>query len=186
MRLASCALIGEPSSVIDESNVAFMLVFIGRKTSDKPDSLRSSILGSVIPPGGPKVDDLMLESMWGEERECLSARRCSIGGIAGDGGTSRATGLVIRSDEFVFKLSWLGLRFIAGILGLMKTGDAGSDAIVFVMVEAITGGWMERPFMFRGRLSPGEVIGRSSELPNSAAVVMGEGLFNGPPNDVEG
>jgi hypothetical protein len=33
----------------------------------------------------------------------------------------------MRSDEFVLRLSWLGLRFIAGIIGLMNEGDDGSD-----------------------------------------------------------
>lgn len=34
---------------------------------------------------------------------------------------------VIRSEVLVFKLSWLGLRFMAGILGLMKDGEEGSE-----------------------------------------------------------
>jgi hypothetical protein len=36
---------------------------------------------------------------------------------------------VTRSDVLVLRLSWLGFRFIAGIVGLMKddAGDVGSD-----------------------------------------------------------
>ena len=67
--------------------------------------------------------------MWGVEAECLSARRCRIGGIPGDGGTS-AMGLVARSDVLVLRLSMLGFRFMAGILGLMKEGEEGSDTMV--------------------------------------------------------
>jgi hypothetical protein len=92
----------------------------------------------------------------------------------------------MRSDELVFKLNWLGLRFIAGILGLMKDGEAGSETMVVEMVDATTGGWIDNPFMFRGRLIPGDVIGLSSELPNSAAGVGAGGSARGPPNDVEG
>jgi hypothetical protein len=95
---------GESSSVIVESKVVFMLDFMGRRTSDRPDSLRSSILGSVIPPPGPKVADLMVVSIWGEDVECLRARRCRIGGMAGDGGTS-PTDRFTKSDVLVFKLS---------------------------------------------------------------------------------
>lgn len=80
--------------------------------------------------------------------------------MAGEGGTSRVV-LVMKSEVFVFKLSWLGFRFMAGIMGLMKTGEAGSDTKErVVVVEAGNGGWIERPFMFRPRRGDGEVIGR--------------------------
>jgi hypothetical protein len=130
IRLAICGRIGDDdSSVMAGSKVGFTLVFIGRNTSDRPDSFRSSMFGRVIPPGGPKVADLMVESMCGVEVECLSARRCRIGGIPGDGGTS-AMGLVARSDVLVLRLSMLGFRFMAGILGLMKEGEEGSDTMM--------------------------------------------------------
>ena len=43
----------------------------------------------------------------------------------------------------------------------MNEGDAGSDTSDAVEVEAPNGGWIESPFMFRGLLGDGEVIGRS-------------------------
>lgn len=64
-----------------------------------------------------------------------------------------------RSDELVFKLSWLGFRFIAGIVGLMKTGEQGSD--INDVESEPNGGCIERPFMFLGRRGAGDVIGRS-------------------------
>lgn len=134
----------------------------GRKNSERPDSLRSRTVGMVMPPAGPKVADLRVESMCGDEVECLSARLCRIGGIerVGDEGTSSTvTGLLCRSCELVFRLSWLGLRFIAGIVGLMKTGDDGSETSLDDR-EFVKGGCIESPFMFRGRLGPGEVMGR--------------------------
>lgn len=49
-----------------------------------------------------------------------------MGGSAGVDGISKVV-LVIRSEVLVLRLSWLGLRFIADILGRMKDGDVGSD-----------------------------------------------------------
>lgn len=49
-------------------------------------------------------------------------------GTDGERGAS-IVGLFMRSEEFVFKLSWLGFRFMAGMVGLIKEtdGDAGSE-----------------------------------------------------------
>jgi hypothetical protein len=116
-------------------------------------------LGKVIPPAGPKVDDFIPESMWGVDVECLSARRCRIGGRAGELGTSRVF-LIMRSDVFVLRLRLLGLRFMPGIFGLMKDGEVGSDTSE-VETDPTNGGWIDNPFMFLGRLGEGEVIGRS-------------------------
>lgn len=60
----------------------------------------------------------------------------------------------------VFKLSWLGFRFMAGICGLMNTGDDGSDTRLEES-ELANGGWIESPFMFLALLGDGEVIGLS-------------------------
>jgi hypothetical protein len=70
--------------------------------------------------------------------------------------------LIARSEVFVFRLSWLGRFFIGGILGLMKAadGEAGSDTRL-LGIGAAYGGWIERPFIFRGRRGDGEVMGRS-------------------------
>lgn len=70
-----------------------------------------------IPPTGPNVADLREERMWGDEVECFRARLCVMEGIVrvvGDWGSS-AVVVVISSRVLVFKLSWLGLRFIVGI-----------------------------------------------------------------------
>jgi hypothetical protein len=101
----------------------------------------------------------MAENMWGDELECLSARRCRIGGIAGDAGTSSELFLT-KSKAPVFKLSWLGFRFMPGILGLMNEGDGGSVATNFVVVVIVRGGCIDRPFMFLGFRGAGDVIGR--------------------------
>jgi hypothetical protein len=66
---------------------------------------------------------------------------------------------VMRSLEFVLRLSWLGFRFMGAIMGLMKDGDAGSD--ISDEEPELEGGWMESPFIFLRRLGPGEVMGRS-------------------------
>lgn len=165
-------------------NIAFLLGMLGggglrgRSTSERPDSLRSSILGRVIPPAGPKVHDLRAASICGVEVECLRVRRCIMGGIAGDGGTGGSVEFrrpPIRSDVLVLRLSRLGLRFMEGMTGLIKEGEVGSDgnvgsdgggiAIEFVADEAAEeaskGGWIERPFILRGRRGEGEVMGRS-------------------------
>lgn len=76
--------------------------------------------------------------MCGDEVECFSARLCSIGGSPGDCGTSRVV-FIIRSEELVLRLSWLGFLFMAGIIGLMNDGDEGSDTNE-VAVELENGG----------------------------------------------
>ena len=96
---------GESSSVMVVSSVDdCMPDLLGRRTSERPDSLRSRTLGKVIPPGGPKVDDLRPESMCGDEVECLRARRCSMGGIPGEGGTSKVV-LLTKSVVLVLRLN---------------------------------------------------------------------------------
>lgn len=67
--------------------------------------------------------------MCGDEVECLRARRCRIGGTEGELGTSNVV-RAIRSEVLVLRLSWLGLRFMVGIFGLMKEGEDGSDTSV--------------------------------------------------------
>lgn len=42
----------------------------------------------------------------------------------------------------------------------MKTGDDGSETSLDDREEFVKGGCIESPFMFRGRLGPGEVMGR--------------------------
>ncbi len=80
-------------------------------------------------------------------------------GTEGEAGISSSVGL-IRSEVFVFRLSWLGFLFIAGIVGLMNVeGDDGSDNSD--EESELKGGWMDRPFMFFGRLGAGDVIGLS-------------------------
>jgi hypothetical protein len=83
-------------------------------------------VGIVIPPTGPRPADFRLDSMCGDDVECLSARLCSIGGRPGESGISRVV-FVMRSLELVLRLSWLGFRFMAGIVGRMNDGDEGSD-----------------------------------------------------------
>lgn len=113
--------------------------FEGRRTSDSPDSFLSNILGSLIPPTGPNAADFILENIWGEEVECFKARRCKIGGIPGEGGTSMAG--LCKSWLLVFRLSILGLRFMAGIWGLIKAdGDEGSETRAVVVVRIVPGG----------------------------------------------
>lgn len=80
--------------------------------------------------------------------------------MPGEGGTSRVR-FVIKSELLVFRLSRLGFRFMAGILGLMKAGEQGSERTVWAVGEVIVGAWIDSPFMFRKRLGDGEVIGRS-------------------------
>jgi hypothetical protein len=58
-----------------------------------------------MPPAGPKVDDFSPDSIWGVEAECLSARRCRIGGIDGDLGISSDVFLMARSEVLVLRLS---------------------------------------------------------------------------------
>jgi hypothetical protein len=65
----------------------------------------------------------------------------------------------MRSEEFVLRLSWLGLRFMGAIVGLMNEGEEGSGSSD--EERELIGGWMESPFMFLSRLGPGEVLGRS-------------------------
>lgn len=94
-------------------------------------------------------------------------------------------GLVMRSEVFVLRLNILGFLFMVGILGLMKEGDAGSEMTVLDVVDATAGSWINRPFMFRGRLGEGDVIGRPRP-PNSPTPEMPVDLSRWAPNDVEG
>lgn len=172
---------GESSSTIVElSPMGAGTGLEGRKNSESPDSFRSITVGIVIPPAGPKVADLRLDSIWGDEVECLSARCSIIGATVGEVGTSRVA-RVTRSDEFVFRLSWLGFLFMAGILGLMNEGEDGSETRELDI--ELKGGWIERPFMFLGRLGAGDVIGRSV-LAVSATV--SEAIEAKPPKDMPG
>lgn len=165
------------SSMIAASNVKFMLDFMGRKNSDNPDSLRSNTLGKAIPPAGPNVD-VFKEEDWkdGDEVECLSARRCRIGGMPGDAGTSNEVCL-IKSEALVLRLRRLGFLFMAGIAGLMKDGEQGSDTMVLDEAAAV-GGWIERFFMFLGFLGAGDVMGRSNAL--ASEMLRRETGFDGP------
>lgn len=92
--------------------------------------------------------------------ECFKARRCRIGGIEGDWGISRVVALA-KSEVLVLRLSWLGFLFMAGIFGLMKEGDEGSETSEEDNELLTKGGCIERPFMFRARRGEGEVIGRA-------------------------
>lgn len=153
----------------------------GRKNSESPDSFRSSTVGTVIPPAGPKVADLSEDSMCGDEVECFSARRCRIGACSmeptdGEPGTSILR--VAKPIVLVFRVSWLGFLFIPGMTGLIKDGDVGS---VGSAVE-LNGGCIERPFMFIARLGAGEVVGLSGGLTSQTLSLAIEGR---PPNDVE-
>jgi hypothetical protein len=140
-----------------------------------------------MPPGGPNVEDFNPVSMWGVDAECFRALLCKIGGIAGELGTSRVVFRITKSDVFVLRLSWLGRFFMGGIMGLMKVvdGDAGSE----IRFEAMAGGWIERPFMFRARLGDGDVMGLSVLLKSMAAredIADGRGPKLGPGKDESG
>ena len=76
-----------------------------------------------------------------------------------------------RSELFVFKLSWLGLRLIAGIGGLMNEGDEGSIDDNVDELEDDDGGCIDSPFMFRGLRGDGDVIGLP-RTPSSGALVV--------------
>lgn len=141
----------------------------GRKKEERPDSFLSSTVGIVIPPGGPNVADCIPDSICGDDVECFRERRCRIGGSAGELGTSSVV-REMKSVVFVLRLSWLGLRFMEGIMGLMKQGEAGSDSTDGE--SELNGGWMKRPFMFLGRLGAGEVMGRSRFGPDTDKLAM--------------
>lgn len=131
----------------------------GRRNDDRPDSLRSKTVGNPIPPLGPNVADFKEVSMCGDEVECFKALLCASAGSEGLCGGSKLGRRPASSLEFVLRLRLLGFRFIAGIFGLMKDGEDGSDACADDEAEAAKGGWMERPFMFLRR-GAGDVIGR--------------------------
>ena len=84
----------------------------------------------------------------------------------------------IRSVVFVLRLSWLGLRFMPGIVGLMKEGEEGSDSNE--EESELKGGWIERPFMFLGRLGAGEVMGRSRFGSDTVRLAM----LDKPPKEI--
>src|SRR5690348_2295685 len=115
MRFAICGRIGESSSLIVELLPGPSTGRDGRKKDESPDSFRSSTVGIVIPPAGPKVADRRPDSMCGVDVECFRARRCRMGATVGELGTSRVV-RVMRSEEFVLRLSWLGLRFMGAII----------------------------------------------------------------------
>jgi hypothetical protein len=76
---------------------------------------------------------------------------------------------------------------------LINEGEEGSDSNWVVVAEAAAGGWIERPFIFRGRLGEGDVIGRSNEPISEDPKVRGAtggawALFRWPRelNDVQG
>lgn len=145
----------------------------GLRNDDSPDSLRSKTVGNVIPPLGPNVADLSEDNMCGEDVECFRARLCARAGTEGLCGTSMVV-RPARSLEFVFRLRLLGFLFMAGIFGLIKDGEDGSDGCVEEADEAAKGGCMESPFMFR-RLGAGDVIGRIMRGPGSETVRLSMG-----------
>jgi hypothetical protein len=61
--------------------------------------------------------------------------------MAGEGGTSRVA-LWFRSEVLVLRLNWLGFLLMAGIVGLMNDGEAGSETseMFVVAVETAKGG----------------------------------------------
>jgi len=77
-----------------------------------------------------------------------------------------------RFDVSVLRLSWLGLRFIAGIAGLMKehAGEEGSDSTD--EERELNGGWMDKPFMFFGRRGAGDVVGLSGVASDTPRFAM--------------
>lgn len=74
---------------------------------------------------------------------------------------------------------------MAGILGLMKEGDAGSDTSEVERVFA-KGGCMESPFIFRGRRGPGEVMGRTSRRGAGASETVRLAIDGNAPKDEAG
>lgn len=65
---------------------------------------------------------------------------------------------------------------MAGILGLMKHGEDGSETRVLLVAEdAAAGGCIDRPFILRGRLGEGDVIGRSREPMHKTVLSAGGG-----------
>jgi hypothetical protein len=155
-----------------------MLDFMGRKNSDSPDSLRSKTFGKVIPPAGPNVAVFreVEDGKDGDDVECLRARRCRMGGMPGDAGTSNDVCL-IKSEALVLRLRRLGFLFMAGMEGLMKEGEQGFDTMDLDEAAAV-GGWMERPFMFLGFLGAGDVMGRSNAL--ASEMLSNETGLEGP------
>ena len=154
--------------------------FEGRKNSDRPDSFRSSTVGIVMPPGGPKVADFKEDSMCGDDVECFSARRCRIGACnmgATDGELGTSMLRVTKPVVLVLRLSWLGFLFIPGMTGLMNEGDAGSEGFA----RELKGGCMESPFMFFARLGAGDVVGLSRFFVSDTFKVA---IDDKPPKDV--
>ena len=96
---------GECSSAIGGFKGPQMVNFVGRRTSDNPFSLRSRTLGKVMPPEGPKVEDLSPVSICGVEAECFRALLWRMGGIAGEGGISSVVLRMAKSEVLVRRLS---------------------------------------------------------------------------------
>lgn len=61
--------------------------------------------------------------------------------MAGEGGTSSVV-LWFRSEVLVLRLNWLGFLLMAGMVGLMNDGEAGSETseMFVVAVETAKGG----------------------------------------------
>lgn len=94
-------------------------------------------------------------------------------GSAGEAGTSSRVGRMLSPAfnpfESVLRLSWLGLRFMAGMAGFMNEGEEGSETR-FDDSAVWNGGWIDRPFMLRALLGDGDVIGRGRSLTRSVTV----------------
>jgi hypothetical protein len=112
----------------------------------------------VRPPAGPKLG---VARICGDDIECLRPRRCNIVGTEGDASGSTESANLLAAP--VFKLNKLGffLAFSGG--GLIKDGDAGSDAWNVSGTGVDTGlRFKARLLRFLNRRGEGEVIGRSS------------------------
>lgn len=140
------------------------------------------------------MDELRPLSICGVEVECLRARLCSIGGMAVDFGNSGCL-FATRSRASVFKLKRLGF-LLAGkatgafpvAVGCMNAGEA-SPVSRAVELDDRNGGWIESPFMLRGRRgAAGDVIGlsRCEILVGSLSSVSEAREGANRANDVEG
>lgn len=63
----------------------------------------------------------------------------------------------------------------------MNEGDAGSET--WELDVELKGGWIERPFIFLGRLGAGDVIGRSTL---GGSEILSEAIDARPPKDMPG
>ena len=94
---------------------------------------------------------------------------------------------MMRSVVFVRRLSWLGFRFMAGIVGLMNDGDVGSETRL-VTDDVANGGCIDKPFMFLGRRGDGDVMGRSrvASPPTVRVAMLERPPKDGPGNEARG